>query len=108
MQITRTFENDVDRYTFDYVRCTYKKGWAQVDTREDASYFGTWCNPITFEIIQYAEGDVTHIKCEDAIEFANEVDDLCAFFTAKIDAGFGLSHDFEAIFCKLGMKHLLH
>jgi hypothetical protein len=34
-----------DRYVYDFVLCTYDKGWAQIDTRQDASYYGTWTNP---------------------------------------------------------------
>ena len=34
-----------DRYVYDFSVCTYEKGWAQIDTRQDASYYGTWTNP---------------------------------------------------------------
>ena len=44
MKITREFCPG-DRYVYDFGLCTYEKGWAQVDTAQDASYFGTWANP---------------------------------------------------------------
>ena len=38
MKITREFCPG-DRYLYDFGLCSYKKGWAQVDTAQDASYF---------------------------------------------------------------------
>jgi hypothetical protein len=58
-----------DRYEFDFRLCTSSKGWAQLDTRQDASYYGNWINPITFEFVSHCEGDQTHIKCESKEEF---------------------------------------
>ena len=40
MKITREFCPG-DRYTYDFGHCSYENGWAQVDTAQDASYFGT-------------------------------------------------------------------
>ncbi len=40
MKITREFA-PADRYTYDFGLCSYENGWAQVDTAQDASYFGT-------------------------------------------------------------------
>lgn len=58
-----------DRYHFDCRACTPAKGWAQIDTAQDAPYYGTWTNPITFELVNYCEGDVTHTNCKDADEY---------------------------------------
>lgn len=106
MKITRKFTECSNRYAFDFGECSYANGWAQVDTPQDASYFGTWCNPTTYEMLQFSEGDVTHTKCEDPVEFANEIDDFCATFEGKIDAGLG--EGMEQLFVGLGMGHLLH
>ena len=38
MKITREFCPG-DRYTYDFGLCSYEKGWAQVDTAQDVSYF---------------------------------------------------------------------
>ena len=44
MQIERTNEN-ADRYKYDFDVCHFGKGWAQIDTSEDAYYYGQWANP---------------------------------------------------------------
>lgn len=64
-KIVRGFEAQTERYAFDFDRCTYANGWAQVDTYQDASYFGIWTNPDLREIVTYCEGDVTREICDD-------------------------------------------
>ena len=58
MKITREFCPG-DRYVYDFGLCSYENGWAQVDTAQDASYFGTWANPTRLMIFSYCEGDTT-------------------------------------------------
>lgn len=58
-----------DRYEYDFDRCNYKAGWAQLDTRQDAWYYGNWANPLTFELMSYTEGDVAHTRCDDEADF---------------------------------------
>ena len=87
------------------------KGWAQVDTKQDASYFGTWCNPTTFELMSYCEGDVTHTQCDNEAEFTAEVRELADWnkergYWMGIDAGLG--SDMRACFIQLGLEDLLH
>lgn len=43
--LTRGFECMSDRYKYDFRLCTSANGWAQLDTKQDASYFGNWINP---------------------------------------------------------------
>ena len=43
-----------DRYTYDFGLCSYENGWAQVDTAQDASYFGTWANPTRLMILSFS------------------------------------------------------
>ncbi len=62
-----------DRYRYDFNICTPSNGFAQIDTSQDASYYGTWANPFTFVIYNYCEGDITKTICEDAKEFAAEL-----------------------------------
>ena len=50
---------DGDRYRFDFEICSTAKGYAQVDTAEDAWYHGMWANPDERRIVRYVEGDVT-------------------------------------------------
>lgn len=35
----------LDRYYFDFERCTAEKGWVQFDTKQDFSHFGIWVHP---------------------------------------------------------------
>ena len=68
-----TIERDfapADRYLYD----TKLKGYAQVDSRQDASYFGTWINPVTRIIFNYCEGDCTVTKCDTDAELLAELD----------------------------------
>ncbi len=61
------------RYKYDCGECSYKNGWAQLDTAQDASYFGTWINPTTRKIKTYCEGDVTVITVDTDAELVAEV-----------------------------------
>lgn len=106
MKIERSFEPCGDRYEFDFDRCTYAKGWAQIDTNHDAAWFGNWCNPTTFEMMQYVEGDITHTACGDEVGFVAAVSAFCASYDARIDPGLG--ENMAILFRKLGMGHLLH
>lgn len=106
MKRTTGFKIDGTRYDYDFGECTYAEGWAQVDTWEDASYYGNWINPTTLEWQSFAEGDTTHIKFEteaEMIEFARE---FCARMNAKIDPGLG--DEMKARFQALGLADLLH
>ena len=62
-----------DRYAYDFKHCTTAKGFAQVDTSQDASYFGTWANPFTLQIVSYCEGDVTIQTADNEAEFLQEI-----------------------------------
>jgi hypothetical protein len=69
MKKTVGFTPDGDRYVFDFKLCTATKGWAQLDTSQDASYYGQWVNPLTLEYVSHVEGDQTHIQYDDEAEF---------------------------------------
>jgi len=72
MKTTRTFDQ-CDRYVFDWDICQMSEGWAQVDTPQDASYFGQWANPLTLKIMSYAEGDVCYKEADSPDEFVEEL-----------------------------------
>lgn len=100
-----------DRYVYDFRACTYSKGWAQIDTRQDASYYGTWTNPTTREIFSYCEGDTTLIRCTTDAEYVSEVNKVAdwnkeAGYWKGIDPGFG--EKMKAQFVALGLGDLLH
>jgi hypothetical protein len=112
MKKTRSLEIMGDRYRYDFKLCSYEKGWAQVDTRQDASYFGTWCHPTTFELMSYCEGDVTHTQCDNESEFVAKVRELADWnkergYWLGIDAGFA-DGDMRPRFIQLGLEDLMH
>ncbi len=115
--ITRDFA-PADRYLYDFKVLTTGKGWAQLDTRQDASYFGTWINPERREIFCYCEGDTTLTKSEtDAdllaevskIEHWNREQGYREFSNGKsigIDPGF--SEPLKAACVAVGLEGWLH
>lgn len=86
MKVVTKFTPDSDRYHYDFEQCTAAKGWAQFDTDQDAWYFGHWINPESLELLEYAEGDVTHFQAESESEFIAKVKHwLEAYSGAGID-----------------------
>jgi hypothetical protein len=71
MNKTELFDGEMNRYAFDFGHCRLNDGWAQLDTDQDASYFGNWAHPERLQIVSFVEGDITVIKCEDSDEFRN-------------------------------------
>lgn len=67
MKLTREFLS-IDRYYFDFNVCTPSKGFAQVDTPQDAWYYGHWFNPFTLTLVAYIEGDVVTTQYESKDE----------------------------------------
>ena len=71
---TRTeFIANGDRYRFDFRICSPGHGFAQIDTGQDAWYFGTWANPTKLIIVNYAEGDLTTWEAETMQEFVDQI-----------------------------------
>ena len=112
MKITRDFRPLSDRYSFDTGPCSYANGFAQIDTKQDASYYGSWCSFSARTIVSFSEGDVTTTVCETDAEFVEQVRELArwndeaGYGPMKIDAVF---HDeMRQAFEKLGLADLLH
>ncbi len=82
MKITREFAA-ADRYLYDFGLCSYENGWAQVDTAQDASYFGIWANPTRRMIFSYCEGDTTLKEAASPDEFAAELREIDAWNRAR-------------------------
>ena len=59
-----------DRYVFDEGLCT---DWRTLSTKQDASYYGVWINPITMETLSFCEGDVTLVVCKSREAYEEEV-----------------------------------
>ena len=111
MKRTESFHPMTDRYAFDCRHCTVANGWAQVDTRQDASYYGTWTNPFTLKIVTYCEGDITVEEAETPQEYVEAVHKLKAW-NEESDRWLGidgmLNDTIIAEFNKLGLGELLH
>lgn len=111
MKITRQFA-PADRYLYDFGACSYANGFAQIDTAQDASYFGTWANPTTLVVFTYCEGDTTHQQCVSIEECVAELRRIDAWNIenghgpARIDPGFdpAMRHAFK----RIGLADLLH
>lgn len=107
---------DADRYLFDFKLCQYAQGWAQWNTTQDASYYGTWINPFRLAIVNYAEGDVTVTKCVSEAEFKAAARETAAWhraagYSANIDPGLPENPSSAQIFTRLralGLIELMH
>ncbi len=77
MTITRTEEfADGDRYAYDFGLC---RDFAQVNTSEDASWYGIWACPTRLVVFTFCEGDCTTVQCDTADEFRSEMLSVRAF-----------------------------
>ncbi len=81
MKTIQSFNPLTDRYHFDLGPCSAGKGFAQIDTEQDASYFGNWCNPFTLTIVSFAEGDISEAKCDTVEEFLTELREMDSFYS---------------------------
>ena len=111
MAITKTdsFIQDVERYDFDRQLCWAKGStWAQVDTDQDAWYYGNWANPVTRSIVSYAEGDLTITRCDTDEEFCSELN-VMAIWHATQDSYLRIDpkDQHESLWLELGLGHLL-
>ena len=95
--VTNTFHPCIDRYVFDFKRCTADDGWEQYDTDKDASYFGVWVRLETREIVTYAEGDITHVQAPSDKALQAELAGMADFYGPPPPAFRMLTRDGEAI-----------
>ena len=110
-KITREHLDCTDRYRFDWNECHFSKGYAQIDTKQDVSYFGQWANPETLRIVKFQEGDLEVRECESEAEFVQELEELREWseglgYWLGIDPM--LRPEIEAGFRRLGLGNLLH
>ncbi len=110
-KVTKDFA-PADRYLYDFGACSISKGWAQIDTSQDASYFGQWINPAKFQIFCYCEGDLILTTCETAQELQAEIATMKEWNTRQghrfmgIDPGF--SEALKASLVNAGLGEYLH
>jgi hypothetical protein len=108
---TRDFA-PADRYVYDFNHCSIEKGWAQIDTNQDAWYYGQWINPDRRQIFQYVEGDLYLIECDTDHELVEEIRKMKAWNQEQglrflgIDPGF--SEALKAALIRAGLQEYLH
>jgi hypothetical protein len=61
---------DGDRYAYDFGLCA---DFAQVNTSEDASWFGIWACPSRLVVFTFCEGDCSTVQCDTPAEFCDEI-----------------------------------
>jgi hypothetical protein len=110
VQASRKF-SPADRYKYDCGMCSPSQGFAQVDTRQDASYYGTWANPEKRIIFTYCEGDCTTTTCDTDEEFIAEMRELEEWNIknggfCKVDPG--LREGATEPWKRLGLGDMLH
>ena len=112
MIVKRTFNPFATRYDYDTDLSSLANGFAQIDTAQDASHYGTWCSPSARTLINFAEGDIVATFCRDDAEFIDQIRALVAW---NDEAGYGParidpanSPALRAQFERLGLADLLH
>ena len=78
--IVERWHDHTDRYKYDFKVCSHRDGWVQYDTDQDAWYFGVWVHPLRQEILTYAEGDVTKVKCTSMDSYKRELEAMSKFY----------------------------
>lgn len=106
MHVEECHFSKADRYLFDSGAHSYAQGWAQVDSRQDASYFGTWTNPDTLQIAEYIEGDYRLTTYDTAEEYVAGMRGF-AEYGYQIDPGWP-GGEFAEKFRALGLGEMLH
>ena len=98
------------RYHYDFGPHKYDKDWAQIDTTQDAGYFGQWAQPFERKIVCYAEGDLTTTECDNDEEFVAELSRIAEYYLEQncwraIDT---FNDRMTRRFLEAGARHLLY
>ena len=108
-----SFDPMADRYKFDTGMCSVKNGYAQVDTNQDASYYGTWTNPHKLVMVTFAEGDIDVTTFDDVDEYCKFIRKFAEWHNKHSIRGFlgidpMLSQSLTDRFKEIGLTDLLH
>ncbi len=112
IRTNRSFNPAAGRYVYDFGSCSIANGYAQIDTGQDAPYYGAWCSPSERKLVNYCEGDVVETICDTDEEFVQAVREFASWTNeagwgpARIDPG--LDPEFAECFRALGLGDLLH
>ena len=112
MTVTTSTEHAAaDRYLYD---CNLPGDFAQLDTSEDASYYGNWASAKRLTLFSYCEGDCTTTTCETPEEFQAEMAKFQSFCDRVgyefhgIDPGWIHSEERLQPWKDCGLAHLIH
>jgi len=112
METVNKFEMNGERYKYDFGVCSAKNGFAQVDTDQDAWYYGNWANPTTLTIVSYCEGDVTVKTAKTEAEFVEEMHSIQKWHNEEGRRFIGVdtmcNKAITAQFENLGLADMLH
>lgn len=111
MRETRVFCPS-NRYEYDFGLCSFQKDFAQIDTSQDAHYFGIWANPKRLMVFTYCEGDCILREADTVEEFRQELERMKAWYEEAghkfygIDCG--MKEHLRVAFIDAGLENLLH
>ena len=112
MKRIEDFMPNIERYHFDFGECSHHLGYAQVDTSQDAPYFGIWTNPTTLTTVQYIEGEVYHDIAESMEEYVDYIRKMKADYDAMDVSFLGidpmLNDDIANRLKEIGLGDLIH
>ena len=107
MKKRTSFHPNGSRYVLDFGPCSARNGFAQIDTDQDAWYFGTWANVEKRRFVQYAEGDLTILDFETVEELVKHLEDFSTWEHFRGVDPMG-STAVEDAFRELGLGNMLH
>ena len=103
----KSFHPEACRYDLDFKL----KGFSQLDTKMDASYFGNWIDPINQKIVTFAEGDLLLATETNSTAFAKRIRIICDWYK-KNDDFIGIdpmgNEPAKEAYKSLGLADLLH
>jgi len=109
--IKTEFTPNGNRYQYDQ---GLPADFAQLDTSEDASYFGNWASAKRLILFSYCEGDCTTTECETVEEFRQEIEKFQTFCQRVgydflgIDPGWVHTDEQLQPWRNAGLAHLIH
>jgi len=74
------FRPELNRYHFDNGECNpAQTDFCQVDTWQDASYFGVWADPVGLRVVKFIESEVYRHEFDSEAAFVEEVRSILQF-----------------------------
>jgi hypothetical protein len=103
-----------DRYECDWT--LLKQGFFQIDTDQDASYYGNWINPERKIKVSFIEGDLIIIKYDNDQEMIQDLKECDEYESEvsernrgiKIDIGLKDRDRIHQMFQNLGLEQYVH